>query len=193
MISGQDFPLKPIENIIEFMGTHQDDNFIECSKIKAFEKRNDIFFPCTVVGRKTWQKVLKNILVYGSGGWNHTFSIVKRAAPNNVQYFFGSSWWCLNNKTIDWIEEYIQKYPEYQCFFEKSLCADECFFQTLVMNSPYANSVKPYLHYIKWEKGKSSPEVLELDDYDTCIASGKLIARKFDIDIDKRIIDKLGS
>ena len=142
-------------------------------------------------GRKTWQKVLKNILVYSTGGWNHTFSIIKRLAPNSVQYFFGSSWWCLNNKTIMWIEEYIHQHPEFQRFFEKSLCADECFFQTLVMNSPYISSVKPYLHYIKWEKGKSSPEILKLDDYDNCIISGKLIARKFDIDIDREIINKL--
>ena len=112
---------------------------------------------------------------------------------DNFSYYFGSQWWCLNSKTAKWIRNYLNSQPKYIKLFSHSLCPDECFFQTLVMNSPYANSVKPYLHYIKWKKGKSSPEVLELDDYDTCIASGKLIARKFDIDIDKRIIDKLGS
>ena len=95
--------------------------------------------------------------------------------------------------TAKWIHDYLKRQPEYIKLFSHSLCPDECFFQTLVMNSPYANNVKAYLHYIKWEKGMSSPEVLKLDDYDTCINSGKLIARKFDIDVDRKIIDKLSS
>lgn len=44
LISGQDFPLKPVEEIVEYLDERKDDNFIECSSIKKFEKRNDIFF-----------------------------------------------------------------------------------------------------------------------------------------------------
>lgn len=54
------------------------------------------------------------------------------------------------------------EHPEYIKLFKHSLCPDECFFQTLVMNSPFAGSVKPYLHYIKWEKGKSSPRTCRM-------------------------------
>ncbi len=191
LISGQDFPLKPIEEIVEFLKVHEDDNFIECSKIKTFEKRNDISFSRMVVGRNTWQKVLKNILVYGTGGWSHTFSIMKRSAPNNFHYFFGSSWWCLNNKTVMWIEAYIQQHPEFQSFFERSLCADECFFQTLVMNSLYVDSVKPYLHFVKFEHEESSPVLLTIDNYSELQKSGKMIARKFDLKVDAAIVKKL--
>ncbi len=191
LISGQDFPLRPVEEIVKFFDAHKDDNFIECSTVKTFEKRNDIFFPCTVIGRKIWQKILKNILVYATGGWNHTFSMAKRTAPNNVHYFFGSSWWCLNNKTIIWVKAYMEQHPEYQSFFERSLCADECFFQTLVMNSPYASSVKPYLHYIKWEEGKSSPKTLMISDFEDLKNTDKIIARKFDMDIDRQILERL--
>lgn len=191
LISGQDFPLMSIEEIVKFLNEHKNENFIDCSSIKKFEKRNDIFFPRMVVGRRKWQKVLKNVLVYGTGGWSRTFSVIKRAAPGNVQYYFGSSWWCLNDAMVQWIYNFLDEHPEYIKLFKHSLCPDECFFQTLVMDSPFASSVKPYLHYIKWEKGKSSPKTLTESDYQEMVNSSKLMARKFDIDVDKEIINKL--
>lgn len=65
------------------------------------------------------------------------------------------------------------------------------FFQTLVKNSPFSDSVKPYLHFIKWEKGQSSPRTLTMDDYIECMAFGKLMARKFDLNVDEKILKKL--
>lgn len=191
LISGQDFPIKSIGEIVEFLSERKDENFIDCALIKRFEKRNDIYFPRMVIGRRIWQKILKGILVYSTGGWNQTFSIIKRLKPANVQYYFGSQWWCLNDAMVKWIYNFLENYPEYIKLFKHSLCPDECFFQTLVMNSPFANTTKPYLHYIKWEKGKSSPKTLTTIDYEELKKTEKLIARRFDINVDAEIIERL--
>ena len=61
LISGQDYPLRPMDNILDFLEANQEANFIECSQIKPFNKRNDVYFPNSVIGRKLWQKVLKNL------------------------------------------------------------------------------------------------------------------------------------
>ena len=191
LISGQDYPLRPMDNILDFLEANQEANFIECSQIKPFNKRNDVYFPNSVIGRKLWQKVLKNLWIYGTGGWNKTCPIFKRKAPDDFKYWFGSQWWCLNSTTAQWIIDYLNEHTEYEKFFEHSLCSDECFFQTLVMNSPFANTTKPYLHYIKWEKGKSSPRTLTTIDYEELKKTEKIIARKFDIDVDTEIIERL--
>ena len=191
LISGQDFPIKSIGEIVKFLSERKDENFIDCALIKRFEKRNDIYFPRMVIGRRIWQKILKGILVYSTGGWNQTFSIIKRLNPANVQYYFGSQWWCLNDAMVKWIYNFLENYPEYIKLFKHSLCPDECFFQTLVMNSPFANTTKPYLHYIKWEKGKSSPKTLTTIDYEELKKTEKLIARRFDINVDAEIIERL--
>lgn len=191
LISGQDYPLRPMDNILDFLEANQEANFIECSQIKPFNKRNDVYFPNSVIGRKLWQKVLKNLWIYGTGGWNKTFPIFKRKAPDDFKYWFGSQWWCLNSTTAQWIIDYLNEHTEYEKVFEHSLCSDECFFQTLVMNSPFANTTKPYLHYIKWEKGKSSPRTLTTIDYEELKKTEKIIARKFDIDVDTEIIERL--
>ena len=113
LISGQDFPLKSIGEIVRFLNERKDENFIDCALIKRFEKRNDIYFPRMVIGRRIWQKILKGILVYSTGGWDQTFSIIKRLKPANVQYYFGSQWWCLNDAMVKWIYNFLENYPEY--------------------------------------------------------------------------------
>ena len=57
-------------------------------------------------------------------------------------------------------------------------CPDESFFQTLLMNSPYSNTQKDYLHYIDWSQNQNSPKDLSLDDYSLIKNSSKLFARK---------------
>ena len=98
LISGQDYPLRPVDSIIDFLEANQDVNFIECSQIEVFNKRNDAYFPNFVIGRKLWQKVLKNLWIYGTGGWNKTISIFKRKAPDDFKYWFGFQWWCLSGE-----------------------------------------------------------------------------------------------
>ena len=120
--------MKPIEEIVDFLDKHKEENFIDSSSIKKFEKRNNIYFPSLVIGRKLWQKVIKNIWIYGTGGWNFTFPMFKRKPVDNFKYYFGSQWWCLNGTTLKWIQNYLKMHPEYIKLFEHSLCPDECFF-----------------------------------------------------------------
>lgn len=56
---------------------------------------------------------------------------------------------------------------------------DEIFFQTAVLNSPYADSVvSDSLRYIDWGKGRASPESLTALHAAAALRSGALFARK---------------
>lgn len=63
------------------------------------------------------------------------------------------------------------------------------------MMSPYKETRHAYLHYIDWTsrdgKIKNSPNTLTIAEYDAMKNSGYLMARKFDMDVDKAIIEKL--
>ena len=50
---------------------------------------------------------------------------------------------------------------------------------------------KTVLALYKWEKGKSSPRTLTTIDYEELKKTEKIIARKFDIDVDTEIIERL--
>ncbi len=109
-----------------------------------------------------------------------------------MKLFFGSQWWCLTNESVNWIQDFISKHNEVCDFYRTTLVPDESFFQTLVMNVPYAEDIEPNLVYMDWSEGKNSPKVLAEEDFDFMIKSEKMIARKIDsrhsLDLYKRLL-----
>ena len=76
-------------------------------------------------------------------------------------------------------------------FFEHVFIPDELFFQTIVTNSPLADTVEnDNLRYLDWSR-EPAPAVLTRDDLDAIGASGALFARKFDETVDAEILDLL--
>jgi len=198
LCSGQDYPIKSSQFILEYLGTRLDKNFINLITSKnngdiynRYDKRNDVFFPEVLQSRKFLARLIKRLYIEISGGNNRTFRFFKRTNVLRCDFYFGSQWWCLNYNTINWICSYLIDNEEYYEFFCNCLCPDESFFQTLIMNSAYADSREDYLHYIDWSKGKNNPEILRVNDYERIINSDYLMARKFDVEIDSKIINLL--
>lgn len=82
--------------------------------------------------------------------------------------------------------------------FSWSLCADEIFLQTMLLNSPYAANVyhaqpdddyKAIMRLIDWKRG--GPYIFREEDFEDLISSPMLFARKFDQRVDDVIINKL--
>lgn len=92
---------------------------------------------------------------------------------------------------VDWILEYLRNHYNYVSYFMHCSTPDESFFQTLVMNSPYKDEREDYLHYVDWSESGNSPKTLTIDDYEKLKASDKLMARKLDTEVDRRIIDEI--
>ena len=84
----------------------------------------------------------------------------------------------------------INEYNNLKKYFCYSLCADEVFLQTILINSPRLDTVKDEnLRYIDWERG--NPYVFRTEDYDSLFQSKKLFARKFDITVDETIVNMI--
>ena len=197
LLSGQDYPTVSAKKLLEFLSKNPTANYVNLLPCKAyklsyennFDKRNTIYYPAFLIKRNKVSRVLRRIWVEMSGGYNRTFRFFRRKKPGRFQSYFGSSWWLLSGEFTSFVLAYLEKHKEYEAYFKHCLCADESFFQTLLMNSPYANTRKDYLHYIDWSEGNNSPKNLTLADFDSIIESEKLFARKIDNDFD--LIKKL--
>ncbi|MFR4445556.1 MAG: beta-1,6-N-acetylglucosaminyltransferase [Faecalibacterium sp.] len=191
MISGQDWPLRSADKIVKFFEEHNGTNFVQYWNSKNhgshqqnnLDKRNQIYFPIKLIGRKPWQKIIKRGWVEFTGGYNQTWKIFERKQLG-IEFYFGSSWWALKRETIDWIMQYITTHPEYYKFYENATCPDESFFQTLVMISPYADENTDYLTYLHFQKGANSPDILTEDNLQRARESKYLIMRKVDMNVD---------
>ena len=200
LCSGQDFPIKSTQEVFQHL-QEGNNNYISLAPSAnypkngysntEFDKRCEIIYPTWLIGTSYWQRAVKKAYNIATGGVGHTFKVLKRTPPAGLKLFFGSQWWCLNRETIEWISEYVKEHDEVCDFFRNTLCPDECFFHTLVMNSPYCDHIKSSLVYIDWSEGNSSPKILIESDYEKIMASQKLIARKIDSSVDTKLYQKL--
>lgn len=114
---------------------------------------------------------------------------------SEFRFYYGPSWVCLSQDFVEWMLTYLKEHPAFIKYLLNSLNPDESIFQTLLMMSPYSTTRYDYLHYVDWSerigKPKNSPNTLVLGDYEKIKKSGYLMARKFDINVDKEIITKL--
>jgi len=197
-LSGRDYPIKDNNYIYTFLKNNYPMNFInfyplvgnaDCIKnIKKYYFIDLIFRSPRIL-----QKTLEAIQLI-----SHEF-LPDRSFINNMTPYRGSQWFCLNRLTIDYIIKFIdsQDADRYIGFFKYVWGSDEIFFQTLVLNSPYAqqcryydrdiknskkfmrNENKAYLHYIDWGADREDPAVLDIGDFQTLKACDALFARKF--------------
>lgn len=197
LCSGQDFPVKSVNRIMSFFEKEGKLNnyirYFESRNYKSFksnnyDKRNDVFYPAIFMGKGTIKRLLRRGYVFVTGGYNNTYSLFRRHL-RNVDFYYGSQWWCINNETLEWILDYIICHPEFVDYYRNCSTPDESFFHTLVMNSPFALQSRDYLHYIDWSENENSPKILNKSDVCEANQSQFLMARKFDISIDRSAIE----
>jgi hypothetical protein len=120
---------------------------------------------------------------------------INRRIPYNLEPYGGSMWFCLTKKHVDYILEYLKNKPALLDFFKHTQIPDELLFQTIIMNSPLKDTVlNDNLRYIDWsKKGVPLPSILTVDDAKNLLNSQKLFARKFDIELDEKILNLIDS
>lgn len=196
LISGQDFPIKSNERIIKYLNDHQGQNFIHVIKDdnkmlkKKFEKRNEMYFPRWLINQSFLPKLCYKALMQLSGGRYHTFELFKRKKPKDLDFYYGSQWWTLTLDCVNYILDYSENNPELFKYYTNSICPDESYFQTILMNSKFRDTLSNHLVYIDWSARLGSPKTFTVNDYDTLKESPCLFARKFDMNVDKVILEK---
>ena len=114
---------------------------------------------------------------------------VTRTLPPGLVPYNGFGHWCLSRECL---EHAATRGPELTRFFRWASSPDESYFQTVLMNSPLADTlVNDDLRYVDWSEGEASPKVLTSFDLERMLRSSALFARKFDPRVDAGVIDAL--
>lgn len=84
--------------------------------------------------------------------------------------------------------------------FGQSVCGDELFLQTVARNSVFEDKIcnpntmpdVPETRYIDWERGtNNNPYIFRENDYEELKGAEGLFARKFNLNVDEMIVEKL--
>ena len=112
---------------------------------------------------------------------------INRTKRADIEFQNGSNWFSITHDTACYV---LNKYNNYKKYFRHTLCPDEIFLQTILINSPdISRIIDENLRYIDWNRG--NPYILKQEDYNMLMDSNKLFARKFDINVDRNIILKI--
>ncbi len=185
LLSGQDFPIKALREFKRYFEDNNGKEFIEHFQIPSerwseggFE-RMWYFAPYDFINaRGRYRPVLMLMLAV-----QKALRLKRPIAKKMPVPYGGSAWWSLTRECLEYVVKYTAVNPIFYQRLKNSFSPDEMYFQTIVMNSRFANkAVDDNLRYIDWIRNSSTgenPTILELQDLESIIASDHLIARKF--------------
>lgn len=188
MLSGQDYVIKPVEYIYNALTQPNGKQYIGVISERELKPmmskvQNYHFVESNFPGKYKLANLLTKILP-------------ARKTPFGLKIHSGSGWWTLTQDCVNYILDYIRERPELVRYFRRTWGSDEFIFQTILMGSPYKEAVTGYdLHYIDWgedrTKGKDHPKTLGMEDVEAMLKSDRLVARKFEMDKNPALLDKI--
>jgi hypothetical protein len=186
VLSGQDYPIKTPEQIVDFYKANVGYNFTKYEdfqgdwkegmlRINRYHMTNFKF-----KGRYVVERFLNTFLP-------------KRKIPN-LKFYGISMFWSFHPDCVAYVLNELDKNPKLKRFFKLSWAPDEFMFQTLLLNSSFANTIKNWnAHFYLHKPNEPHPKFLMIEDFDVIKNSDKLYARKFKEEIDIQILNKIDS
>jgi len=184
-MSGQDYIVTPIEDILSFLEKNKGKEFIECEEISKdglnWEVRYKKYHFTHL--NNFWQKI---------GQLIRQLPFINRTYPLFEKTYGGSAWFILTHQAIEYVVEFCRDHKPFVDFHKYSHCPDEYFFQTLLMNSHFReNIIHKNFWYIDWFSRSNNPKILCSSHFDRIIDSNNFFARKFDYKIDSDVLDMI--
>jgi len=183
-LSGQDYPIKPISYIHEWLDSHRGTNFIGARLIDTLEPR----LRGTVRRRYQWLAI--ELL-------DRVFRLPIPLSPfNHLQIkYFGSAWYMITREFCNWVVESNAE-TEIARRFRYTASPDEFVMQDLIMTSPYRNTVECdnrrfYIFRDHNNRRLQHPLTLTLGHLEKIKQSRAFFARKFDQEVDDEVINAI--
>ncbi|MFB6456059.1 beta-1,6-N-acetylglucosaminyltransferase [Chitinophaga sp. Hz27] len=185
LLSGLDYPLRPIHEIVDFFTIHQGNEFLDIMPEK------EVAATISKLDRYHFEDIQFKGKYFLTRWINRIMP--SRKCPMNFTFTGGSQWWSLSEDCLRFCKEFLEEQPSFIKYFRYTWGSDEFIFHTIIMNNPEWSKkvVRDNLRYIDWSARQASPKVLGPGDLPNMIASGKFFARKFDTNIHPNILNKV--
>lgn len=202
LISGFDFPLRPIETINKFFESNYPAQFVyydrENDAEKAAHRCREYHFLQRYTGKRKNENGLPKKIEDFSLGLQRAIGINRIKKMDLNMLGKGANWVSITGAFAEYL---IGKKREIRRNYRFTVCCDEVYLHTVLKQSEYfmdlykSNNQDKDGHlytnlvYTDWTRGR--PYTFREDDFDELIESPYMFARKFDETIDKKILDKL--
>ncbi len=186
LLTGQDYPIKPVSTLREHLAGHPGSCFLEYHRLPRPGWPQD-------GGLERMQR--RSVTALGRR-WRFPNRVIplppKRRIPLGLVPYQGSSYWWLSRACVEHVSDFVADHPEYVRFFRSAFAPDESFFHMIVLNSRFAEVVvDDDLRFAEWEPHALHPATLTEGHFEALRASAALVARKFDLEVAPRLLDRV--
>lgn len=168
LLSGADYPIKSIDQILHFFIANKKKEFINIVKM-----------PCEKIGKPDSR--LKKYHIEGENTWKNNLNIGIRTLFSKIGLkpglyrdyhkrlgvntpYADSQWWALSSFAYRYILNFVKQNKNFVDFYRHTVIPDEMFFQTILGNSPFKRNIERNIErnltYTDWSEEMSGPAVL---------------------------------
>lgn len=208
MLSGQDYPIRPIAEIEHGLGDVKCDALVEAQQclppglhapVDEFSAR--YYF--------RWRRARYGSLVslarvaarsgafvrtrrMPSGDWIGVRALRTPFGPKLVCHR-GSDWFSLSRIAVESVDAFARRRPDVLRYYRRTLHPNESFIQTALANEGSLRISGDIRRYSVWNASphQTGPDVLRMSDLETLLGSGSDFARKFDQTTDSDVLDAI--
>lgn len=197
LLSGADLPLKNQDEIHAFFDNNNKEYIHFCTNEHRIDSmyKYDFYWLFTKELRggikHKFFKMINLIIVALQ------FFFINRSKKDNINIRVGANWFSITDDLVSYL---LNNKKWILTRYKNTISSDESFLQTIAYNSIKFRShlsrqgveddnYLACLRYIDWKRG--IPYVWTINDFNELINSNYLFARKFDINKDKSIINKI--
>jgi len=206
ILSGCDYPLRPIEEIGRLISVDEDliriDGRLDPDGESAFDQRANRFHFCDCrplnprSGHRWFIRAAERIT-----------RELRRPHPEGISIYCGSCWHCLTRSSAHSVLRFITERRDVVRWFRHAFVSDEMFIHTILKTEGFEGRIAfdatvhrdlkqppgvQGTHYIDWEHpNPSTPRVLDMEDFELLRTSNALFARKFHPVYSGDLLDRL--
>lgn len=206
LISGQDYPIQPIAEIERRLAFADVDAFIEAVPCDA--PQGGLIDEFTLRYHFRWYRIPRWLtgepmravaarshvrirVLPRSGAW---LGIRSGRTPFKGEFmcYRGADWFSLSRKAVELVLEQCGERAALMRYYRRTLIPSESVVQTILGNQQALRISGDVRRYTQWEQPhKTGPRVLGLDDLEAVLRAPADFARKFDEEVDTRVLDEI--
>jgi hypothetical protein len=206
VISGEDFPLRPVAEIIEFAAANQERSYVQTFELPydawplQGRARTDFYscrigsslYTCFPRGEDTSSMTTPRKAL----NWALRMRFARRPPrrfPGYLRAFGGQQWLNLSPAAALRVLGFLSEHPDYRAYHADTTCPDELMIQSILLGTEFADEhqvVDDDLRFLLWNGG-DHPKTLQIEDLPALRECGDLFARKVVADHDPALFEAL--
>lgn len=198
LISGQDYPLRPLEDFLSFFDNTGSMGFLYCSPLPNPRNDDNTFF-------RLQHYVLTDYIntrsaegkrrVWDFVRWQKRHGIRRRIPDYTDHLYIGSAWFSLRKEVVEYIVDYTRRHPAFYRRLRFTYIPEEIYVSSVALDPPYSKQIGHFnnCRTILWQHGEGidcSPIDITTEQFPLLLQNELgFFARKFDWRKSKYVVE----